>query len=218
MKLYLAGPMTGIPQHNFPAFRQAAEWLRQQGHEVISPAELHEEAEFYDCAPGDYKKYLPEDLTALASCDAVVMLPDSSRSHGAMWEAFSSLLFGLRCYRIKTFIDGTGLIPVDLGDLWWQVSAKAASNARIKMPIIDVSDERLAQDARWGQQNHSDEWWLAILGEEFGEVSQAILHDRFGGKASGTTRKELVQLAAVAMAWIECIDRRSKVIEETAAP
>lgn len=69
--------------------------------------------------------------------------------------------------------------------------------------------ERWRQRAKWGEQNHDDSTWALILGEEFGEVQQAILHDRFGGKSAGTVRAELVQVAAVALAWIECIDRRA---------
>lgn len=212
-KVYLAGPMASIENHNYPAFHKAAKWLRESGYDVVSPAELHPEAEICASVAGDYKKYLPEDLQAIASCDGIVLLPGHSRSSGAIWELFAALLFDLKIYTLEMQGSYFNLSRSTLGNSWWKISAKAAANSHIQMPIVDVSDERLAQNAKWGQQNHSDEWWLAILGEEFGETSQAILHDRFGGKAAGTVRAELVQLAAVAMAWIECIDRRDSKVE-----
>lgn len=73
--------------------------------------------------------------------------------------------------------------------------------------LEDVIEERHRQDAKWGEQNHDPFAYLTILMEEVGEASQAALHDRFGGPKAGTFRAEMVQVAAVAVAIIECIDR-----------
>jgi hypothetical protein len=74
--------------------------------------------------------------------------------------------------------------------------------------------ERLRQDDKWGEQNHSNEWWLAILGEEYGELSQAVLETHFNpaSKIGGLEhiRLEAVHVAAVAVAMVECIDRNSR--------
>lgn len=72
-----------------------------------------------------------------------------------------------------------------------------------------VAAERARQDARWGEQNHDAYTYLAILTEEVGEAAQAALHDQFGGKAAGTLEAEVIQIAAVAVAWVECIRRRT---------
>lgn len=42
--IYLAGPMRGIPEFNFPAFHEAAAKLRELGHIVFNPAERDEKA------------------------------------------------------------------------------------------------------------------------------------------------------------------------------
>ena len=87
----------------------------------------------------------------------------------------------------------------------------------IPKTLADITAERSRQDSKWGDQsgNH-DATWLAVLSEEVGEVAQAHLHNVYGGKAAGTLRAELVQVAAVAVAWIDALDRRgeSKVMVE----
>lgn len=78
-----------------------------------------------------------------------------------------------------------------------------------------VLDERRRQDAKWGEQNHPLPTWLMILGEEVGELSQAVLHQTFGGPQAGNVRSEAVQVAAVGMAMVECLDRA---IQRTRCP
>ena len=76
--------------------------------------------------------------------------------------------------------------------------------------------ESKRQDAKWGEQNHAPEVWLAILTEEVGELAQAILADRFD---SGRDEKlhdshhdsmetEAIQIAAVCGQFVEFLARR----------
>ena len=80
MKLYIAGPMTGLPEYNFPAFHSVAANLRGKGHEVVNPAELQ--------APDDttWPNYMRGALRAMLTCEAVVLLPGWVRSNGARLE------------------------------------------------------------------------------------------------------------------------------------
>lgn len=86
-------------------------------------------------------------------------------------------------------------------------------SARITQALRDVLDERRKQDAKWGVQNHGLLAWNAILGEERGEFEQALLegvvfdNGRRTQFTAGNVRHELVQVCAVALAMIECIDR-----------
>lgn len=87
-----------------------------------------------------------------------------------------------------------------------EATMRLAGLARV---LSDVAAERSRQNDRWGDQSgHADFVWLGILTEEVGESAQAVLHDTFGGKASGTLYAELVQVAAVAVAWLEALHDR----------
>ncbi len=74
----------------------------------------------------------------------------------------------------------------------------------------EIKKERTTQDIKWGVQNHSQIEWCAILGEEVGEVQKAALETHFNYITNKTDdyRKELIQVAAVAVAMIECYDRQ----------
>lgn len=81
--------------------------------------------------------------------------------------------------------------------------------------IRAVIDERRRQDAKWGEQNHEPHYWTGILGEEFGELCEAINETVFDNGAEARAkggyenmRREAVQVAAVAIGFIEALDRR----------
>ena len=77
--------------------------------------------------------------------------------------------------------------------------------------LQDVRSERRRQDILWGDQTgHSNFLWSAILGEEFGEVCNAALKSHFGNKPLDHLREELIQVAAVAVAWVEAIDSKTR--------
>lgn len=76
----------------------------------------------------------------------------------------------------------------------------------------DIADERSAQDVKWGEQNHSPPVWLTILGEEYGEACEQTLSMVFypsNLEAASNYRRELIQIAAVAIAAIESLDRQA---------
>ena len=94
MIYYLAGAMSGIPEFNAPAFRAAADKLRAEGHEVISPIEMDESvygdgchARIVDHAAFNRADDLTRDLTAILKyADAIALLPGWEHSTGAFAE------------------------------------------------------------------------------------------------------------------------------------
>lgn len=81
--------------------------------------------------------------------------------------------------------------------------------------LQSVISERQRQDEKWGQQNHELMAWMGILGEEFGELCQAVNETHFNNgpeeRAKGgyaNMRAEAVQVAAVAVQFIEALDRQ----------
>ncbi|MFD0825829.1 MazG-like family protein [Neobacillus sp. M.A.Huq-85] len=74
---------------------------------------------------------------------------------------------------------------------------------------LEVFKERVLQNQKWGNQRHPLGVWLAILGEEFGEVCQATQSYLNLVSAKETDAddlyKELIQVAAVASAIAEQI-------------
>lgn len=82
MKLDLAGPMTGLPENNRPAFRRGADKLRGEGYEVVNPAELDEVVG----SDLSWEWYMKRDIELLVNCDGVAVLDGWLNSRGACLE------------------------------------------------------------------------------------------------------------------------------------
>ena len=113
-RVYLAGPMTGLPELNFPAFNQEAERLRAEGLQVLNPAD-------HGIVDGaDWADYLRHDITGLASCERIHLLRGWTKSKGACLEMTIAKALGMAVtYQVDAEMDHSnapavpqGLIPV----------------------------------------------------------------------------------------------------------
>lgn len=90
MKIYISGPMTGLPEFNYPAFHAAASRLRTQGFDVVNPAELDTDT------TKEWHHYMRNDIKALVDCDHVIVLPGWEKSRGATLEVFIATQLGMK--------------------------------------------------------------------------------------------------------------------------
>lgn len=120
---YIAGPMTGKRQFNFPAFDAAAASLTAAGYLVTSPAELDDEktrAAAIASPDGDPKVYaavtgstwgdfLSRDVKLIADeCDAIVALEGWEYSRGARLEIFVARSCGKPVYDYEAWLHDVG--------------------------------------------------------------------------------------------------------------
>lgn len=93
MHVYLAGPMRGYPEFNFPAFRECATFLRFIGYDVTSPAEMDEDIGFDAAGTLEEQEFsvtdaMRRDFQVILDVDGVVLMPGWDQSTGARAERF----------------------------------------------------------------------------------------------------------------------------------
>ncbi|MGW2721383.1 hypothetical protein [Streptomyces sp. NPDC001492] len=101
--------------------------------------------------------------------------------------------------------------------------------------LQEVLAERIQQDAKWGEQNHPDGTGISpeqrkladnaramcqqVFAEGCGDWAHVLfeeVREALAESDAAKLRAELVQVGAVAVAWIECIDRRTAAKVEAA--
>jgi hypothetical protein len=95
MRVYLAGPMTGLPHFNWDAFNAEATRLRSLGYEVENPAEGHETQD------KSWLYYMRKAITQMLRCDMVGLLPGWEKSKGASIEANLAFDIGLHVLPVE---------------------------------------------------------------------------------------------------------------------
>jgi hypothetical protein len=103
-RLYLAGPMTGFEDFNFPAFNKMAADLRALGYVVENPAE-HGVIEH-----ADWSDYMAYDLTRLGLCGKVALLPGWENSKGARLEVHIARELGM------TVVNAHDLVSMEIAE------------------------------------------------------------------------------------------------------
>jgi len=89
IRIYIAGPMTGLPGFNYAAFHEAAHALRAEGHHVENPAEN-------DNPGASWAWYMRKAIAQLVTCDQIYLLPGWENSRGARIEADLANKLGMR--------------------------------------------------------------------------------------------------------------------------
>jgi hypothetical protein len=98
-RIYIAGPMSGHTNLNWPAFDRKEKELRGAGFDVVNPARMDREAGIDPSQPMgeyDYEDCARRDIAALEDCAAIYLMAGWQHSKGACWERALAKRLGLR--------------------------------------------------------------------------------------------------------------------------
>lgn len=217
MRVYISGPITGVPIEKARlAFKNAAAAMAMRGYEPVNPCDLPTPA---GCPCPDtsgtggsgtghtWSCYMRKDIAALATCDAILMLPGWQGSHGARREFDIANTLGLD-------------VMFTLDAAWKQIDHPAAQVvedilAELAKAMAKFPDQHLPNGTGGGEwavmrdrrrevvdhklSNGTATWMDVVLEESY---------EAFAETDPVPLRAELVQVAAMAIRWIQDIDRR----------
>lgn len=131
VRIYIAGPMTGIPSYNIEAFREAADRFRLLGWTPLIPHDLnsivwrrHFGRDFDPtrdvCEYGDpiLNEMVAEDLKQLCSAHAIALLPGWEKSRGARAEALIANNLKMHFFDAQTGRERAAIFDLDFRWAW----------------------------------------------------------------------------------------------------
>lgn len=224
MRLYIFGPMAKYREEgwNRARFEEARRVLLAAGHEVCSPMVIDDGLGGPDATARlvGVTWLWGLDIQVVGTCEAIVLVDDGWHgSKGSTVEAFVATILGIPVLRFPT------LLPIPAEELA-VAFLRAFDGYRLPPALAGVALERARQDAKWGEQNHVDGTGLPSDREAADKARQfcddafkaglgawrLILEEEYREALAETDpaklRKELLEVAAVSVAWAEAIDRR----------
>jgi len=175
-RIYIAGPMTGLPDHNFPAFHTAADRLRQAGWDAANPAE-----NFGGRTDLPREDYLRADVALLVDCDAVAMLPCWKDSRGAKLEYLLARELGTPVLDADT-LQPLQNAPVPLVHLH-RLRIRWEQSSDTPEPVLDEAKRITASDRQDDYGHPSQDFsrtaqmWTGILAPRLREGERIIPMD-----------------------------------------
>ena len=100
--LYVAGPMSNLPDNNYPAFNEAAAQLRAAGFTVLNPVDVDTTGTTED--ERTWKWYMRRTLQMMLDADAIATLPGWSASKGASIEVRVAAMLGVGEAPVATWL------------------------------------------------------------------------------------------------------------------
>lgn len=121
---YLAGPMTGLPNHNFDAFERAATELRTRGLKIETPHDYGKELTTNERDQMGRAHWLRLTMRQLLTCHAIILMPGWECSLGARRELDIALDLSMEVWIMR---DDGSMTRITGG----KVHGREVSNAKV---------------------------------------------------------------------------------------
>lgn len=139
MRLYLAGPMAGLPEHNFPAFHAEAARLRALGYHVENPAEINA-----DGAPRAV--CMRRDLQALMRCEVIALLDGWHTSAGAHCERDAAVQLNITVVMARDLVDQVHCEPARIEEFDPATSVVFDDGFNGRKTVVDLTEAAIRAD------------------------------------------------------------------------
>jgi nucleoside 2-deoxyribosyltransferase len=136
-RIYLSGPITGMPDQNKHAFREAQLFYENLGFEVDNPHEIGAALLAIDITeqgtiPAE-KDYMASDIMFLSKCNLMAVLPGFERSLGASFEIAFASAYGIPI--VEAYTNNPLTVKVNFNLFW------TYTNQTDLEPLIEDEDD-----------------------------------------------------------------------------